>query len=70
MTSMIVFMLAIAVTIMGLYSFYKTGEVLDIFNTLVSAFVGAYLQRSIGNKAEPIKIEEEKPLPLMDDSGV
>lgn len=68
---MIVFMLAIAVTAMWLWAFYKTGEVLDIFNTLVSAFVGAYLQRSIGNKAwEPIKIEEEKPLPAMDDSGV
>jgi len=44
--------------------------VIDIFNTIVSAFVGAYLQRSVGNKGEPIKIEEEKPLPAMDDSGV
>jgi len=67
---MIVFMLAIAVTAMWLWAFYKTGEVIDIFNTIVSAFVGAYLQRSVGNKGEPIKIEEEKPLPAMDDSGV
>lgn len=64
---MIVFMLAIAVTVMGLYSFYKTGEVLDIFNTLVSAFVGAYLQRSIGNKTD-LKIET--PTPAIDESGI
>jgi len=67
---MIVFMLAIAVTAMWLWAFYKTGEVIDIFNTIVSAFVWAYLQRSVGKKEEPIKIEEEKPLPAMDDSGV
>lgn len=74
MTSLIVMLLAICVMVMGLMNFWRTGEVLDIFNSLVSAFVGAYLQRSISNNTEsPIakSIEPEVPsAPLIEDDRV
>jgi hypothetical protein len=52
MTSLIVLMLTIAVIAMWVINFLKTGEVLDIFNSAFSAFVGAYLQRSISANKE------------------
>ena len=74
MTSMIVLMLAICVMVIGLMNFWRTGEVLEIFNSLVSGFVGAYLQRSMTNKQPDGKIDEpteEKPsAPVIDDSIV
>lgn len=62
MTSQIVFMLAVAIVIMQLWNFYNTGEILDLFNTLVSWFIGAYLQRNIPHD----NTGETKPVQAID----
>lgn len=50
MTSQIVFILVIVVVILQLWNFIYTKEIMEIFNSLVSAFIGAYLQRQISPK--------------------
>lgn len=52
LTSQIVWLLVICIIIMQLRNFYVNGEILELFNSMVSAFVWAYLQRSVGSKTE------------------
>lgn len=68
MTSQIVMIVVIAIVIMQLYYFYQTSQVMDLFNTIVSGFVGAYLQRNLNqvpdnklNEPENINVEGNKP---------
>jgi len=68
MTSQIVFIVVITIVVMQLYYFYLTREVLDLFNTIVSWFVGAYMQRQMNilpdsksNEPESEKVDDSKP---------
>ena len=64
MTSQLVLMIAIAITLMQLYKFYISGEILDLFNTLSSMVLWAYFRWQIwsqDNKTEQ-KENEKKSL--------
>lgn len=52
MTSQIVFLLVVVIAWLQLIHYAKTGEIMELFNTIVSGFVGAYLQKSIGKVEE------------------
>ena len=49
MLSQIVMMLVIATIIMQVAKFMKTGEVMDIFKSLLDMALGAYFQKSLSN---------------------
>jgi len=50
MTSQLVAIIAWAIVLMQLWNFYKTGQVMDIFNSLASMVLGAYFKSSLDNK--------------------
>ena len=57
MTSQIVMIVVITVVVMQLYYFYQTSQVMDLFNTIVSGFIGAYLQKNL-NQVPDNKLNE------------
>lgn len=57
MTSQIVFVVVVTIVIMQLYYFFMTQQILDLFNTIVSWFVGAYMQR-MTNQVPDKKLNE------------
>lgn len=68
MTSQLVLMVAIAITLMQLYKFFISWEVLDIFNSLSSMVLGAYFRGVVSevpdkklNEPESEKVDEAKP---------
>ena len=75
MTSQIVFIVVIAIVAMQLYFFFKTNQILDLFNTIVSWFVGAYLQRNLNQVPEltanePTSIKDNDSKPLLHDNNI
>lgn len=57
MTSQLVLMVAIAITLMQLYKFFISWEVLDIFNSLSSMVLGAYF-RGVISEVPDSKLNE------------
>lgn len=69
MTSQLVLMVAIAITLMQLYKFFISWEVLDIFNSLSSMVLGAYFRGVISevpdkklNEPESENDNDRKPI--------
>ena len=75
MTSQIVFIVVIAIVAMQLYLFFQTNQILDLFNTIVSWFVGAYLQRNLNQVPEwtanePTNTKDNDIKPLLHDNNI
>lgn len=61
MTSQLVLMVAIAITIMQLYKFYLSWEILDIFNTLSSMVLWAYFRGMLNEVPDKKNVDVEQP---------
>ncbi len=70
MTSQLVLMVAIAITLMQLYRFFISWEVLDIFNSLASMVLGAYFRGVISEVPdkklnEPVASDDKGDKPFI-----